>query len=578
MALLGPDGSPISSDNFARPRKSSPAVGDIVSSWQGTRSMPFFELPGGVSVNFDTSKLTLGDFRRMSEHPQIASSLYLLTFTVHQFDYQLVGSTDRIRAHCEENLSHIWTELIRALSLSFKFGFSANAVQWENLTGSSKLWINKIKDIIPEYANPRWKTVDGAPLFDDFDRPVIDATTGRQKYSKAEIFNGIRIDGDYSVPVENSLWHPLLREGGDMYGTKLLRTAFRPWFFHNLVMLFANSYYERFGNPLPVGRAPYDEKLNIGTATQPKYASAPSVMRDIMTQIRNRSVVVLPSQRTQVGLNDAPQQDYQIELLEGNLRGAEFEKYLNYLNEEMSLALFTPSLLMRTGSSGSYGQGSVHMQVWQNMLNALAADFKWTIDRYVLKAMTKHNFGKNAEAPTIEFRRMGRADSVTMRAIIQELVRGDKATVDYRELGSQIGLTVSEVETLTEPAGEDPDTDPADAGNENEQESKEPGTPANSGDSRVARNKRRDKSSKDGSPQGVGKKVALRAAEQLAGGDQIDWSNLWELEDAFTHSVRDPRESAYRVRDFVMDALERGAQADMETIVKVAIEEVEGLG
>ena len=205
MTLLGPNGSPISSRDHARPRKNAgkPAVGEITGTWQGDYSAPYLSLPGGVTVQFDTSRLTLGDFRRMSEHPQIASSLNLLTFMVHQFDYQLEGGTEEVRRHCEENLAHISTPLIRSLSSSFRFGFSANAVQWENQPGTSRLWINKIKDLVPEYVSPRWKEEIGAPLYDDEDRPIIDHATGRQKYSKVQVFNGIRIEGDYPVPVEN---------------------------------------------------------------------------------------------------------------------------------------------------------------------------------------------------------------------------------------------------------------------------------------------------------------------------------------------------------------------------------------
>lgn len=547
MSLLGPDGMPVHSTSFARPRKDAgkPSKGEIVGTWQGDYSTPYLSMPGGVTVQFDTSRLTLGDFRRMAEHPQIASSLYLLTFMVHQFDYQIVGGTEKVRRHCEENLEHIWTQLIRSLSASFRFGFSANATQWENVPGSSRIWINKIKDLVPEYVSPRWKEVTGAPLYDDDDKPIIDHATGRQKFSKVQVFNGIRIEGDYSIPVENSLWHPLLMEHGDMYGTKLLRTAFRPWFFHNLVMLFANSYYERFGNPLPVGRAPYDEKINTGTAQNPNWETAPAVMRDVLTSIRNRSVVVLPAQRTSVGLNDKPEQDYQIELLEGSLRGAEFEKYLAYLNEEMSLALFTPSLLMRTGSSGSYNQGIIHMTVWQTMLNALAADFKQTIDRYVLSAMTRHNFGPNAESPKIIFRKLGRADATTMRAIVQELVRSGKATVDYSELGSQIGLSVAEVEELT--ADPVPDPDGRDGVNRDD-------------DPRVARGSHQDTDKTD-SGTNPDNNTGTRMRKHFAGTD-----------------VADPESSARLATEFVERAASLGSSAPIEQIEAAAIAEVEALG
>jgi hypothetical protein len=50
-------------------------------------------------------------------------------------------------------------------------------------------------------------------------------------------------------------------QNGDYYGKKLLRPAFTSWFFSMLVHLFANRYYERFGEPTPVGRAPFDDEI-----------------------------------------------------------------------------------------------------------------------------------------------------------------------------------------------------------------------------------------------------------------------------------------------------------------------------
>lgn len=541
--LLGPNGEPISS--FARPRKDAPLVGAIAPSWQGM-DQSVIDLPGGGIIEFDTARLTLGDFRRMREHPQIASSLWLLTFMIHQMDWQLEGSTAEVRKHCTENLRHIWTQLIRSMSESFTFGYSPNVLQWENRTGSDKVWINQVKDLIPERVDVRWKTIDGAPLENEDGTPMI-GPNGRRQRAKVQVFDGIRIMGDHTVPVKNSFWYPLLRKNGDMRGTKLLRTAFRSWYFHNLIMLFSNNYYERFGSPLPVGRAPYDDRINIGTATNPQYMSGPQVMMNVLEGIKNRSVVVLPSSRSSVGLNDRPEQDYQIEYLESALRGAEFTDVLNYLNEEMSMALFTPLLLMRTGSTGSYGQSTTHFQIWQLMLNALGADSAEYIDRYILARMAKENFGQNVEPPRISFRQMGKAQAETMRGIVIELLRGNLAEADLDELGDHIGLTLKEVQRPA--AGEADEEDPEDPQR----------------DPRIGRERRGKPLPRDGSePSGVGKKVALRLVDQIGKGKaapRFAWGHQRQLEEAFeADGATDPVGSAARVRDITMSCLEDAAQ------------------
>ena len=197
--LLGPSGDPISSRQFARPKKDAPLVGAITPTWQGM-DQGVLNLPGGGLIEFDTARLTLGDFRRMSEHPQIASSLHMLTFMIHQIDWQLIGGDDKVREHCAENLDHIWTQLIRSMSEAFRFGFSANALQWENRPGSSKLWINQVKDLIPEQVDIRWKNIDGAPLEAPDGTPLM-GPNGRRQRAKVPVFDGIRIMGDHTVPV-----------------------------------------------------------------------------------------------------------------------------------------------------------------------------------------------------------------------------------------------------------------------------------------------------------------------------------------------------------------------------------------
>ena len=69
----------------------------------------------------------------------------------------------------------------------------------------------------------------------------------------------------------------------------------------------------------------------------------------------------------------------------------------------MSLALFTPLLLLRTADSGGFNQGVAHTQVYLWMLNAIAEDWKEYIDRYILAPLAIFNFGPRANLPTIRF-------------------------------------------------------------------------------------------------------------------------------------------------------------------------------
>lgn len=498
--LLGPDGKPASTyaeRKTGRPKNPKPIMGEFGGAFsQG--DLQYMQLPGGGALQIDTSKLTLGDFRRMSEHPQIASSLRLLSFMTQQLEWKLEGGTAQTRAHVEDNLELIWTPLIRSMCSAFKFGFSANATQWENRPGNSRVYLNKIKDLIPEDCDVNWKWVEGAKGPDDnVVRP------------KVAIFDGIRQWGKHTIPVTNAFWYPFLMENGDYKGTRILRSAFQSWYFSNLIKLFANQYYERFGSPLPVGRAPYEEEINIGTQDNPKMIPGNQLMGNIIGALRNRSAVVLPNQRTQDGIGGVKSFDYQLEYLESQLRGAEWDRMITMYNEDMSLAMFTPLMMMRTTESGGQNLGIGHQQVFLWMLNAIALDLREYLNRYLIPAMTKFNFGANAVPPRIKFRKMGTAQQETLRAIVQTMVSNGQIMPDVEELGAHIGLDLEEIKQMEEPLAE-----PGDEDNPEDDEEESPATKKK--DKRIGRPDRlkNDDQANVTNPKAVTKQITARVSQQ----------------------------------------------------------------
>lgn len=457
MSLLGPDGRPISSASFKK--AAPPKLGEAFGAWAG-RDVQYASLPGGGIVQFDLSKLTLADYRAMRDHYQVNASLSVLSFMMHQSDWHIESKNKKIAQHCEDNLREVWTQLNRSMSTAHWAGFSPNALQWENDTGGRTTTLNKIKDLPPEECAVNWKKVEGW------------APPGRTP-PKFNVFDGIKQYGmGWPIPVSNSFWYPMLMEEGNHEGRKLLRPAFQSWFFSILVHLFANRYYERFGEPVPVGRAPFEDEITIQGTTM----KGNQYMLALLQQLRNRSVVVLPNDMTDFG-DGKREFDYDIEYLESQMRGADFERYLTRLDEEVSLGIFTPILLMRTSDVGSYNLGTSHMQLWLWMLNALNGDRKFYIDKYLLRPMVDINFSKNAPDAKIVFRKLGHTDSEMVRAVVTELLRKDKIKPDLMELGQAAGMDFKEIkETIAPPPipgdPNDPNADPSNDPNANPEQDK----------------------------------------------------------------------------------------------------------
>jgi hypothetical protein len=383
---------------------------------------------------FDLDRLTLADFRAMRNHYQIHISLMVLTFLMHEIDWRIECADDRIRQHCEENMKMIWTRLVRGICVNHWSGFSPMVLQYENDVSGRRIMIDQVKDLAPEECTVNWKSVNGY------------APPGHAK-PQHKIFDGIKQFGaPWPIPVENCLWVPCLMEHGNYYGRKLLKPAFPSWFFSQIIHLFANRYFERFGEPTPVGRAPLEEVFDMGGGVN---QTGRQIMENILRNLRNQSVVTLPNDRDITVTNGNKNYEWDIEYLESQMRGADFERYLDRLDEEMSLALFTPVLLFRTADVGSYNLGQAHHSLFMTMLNALAGDIKFYLDRYLLARMVDMNFSPNSPRAEWVPRKLGKDVAENLRVMIQALITQKIAKPDLAELGTALGMTIEEIKEVT---------------------------------------------------------------------------------------------------------------------------------
>lgn len=431
--LLGPNGKPISSSSFENKKAAPPRLGEQYGQWAGENVM-LQNLPGGGTIAFDTSKLTLADFRQMRGHYQINSSLSILTFMMHQMDFHVESPNKKAAELVENQLRNVWSHLVRAMSQSFWAGYAPNVLQWENDYTGREVVLKKVKDLIPENSRVDWKDVQ--------------SHHGSEGVYTHKVYDGIKQWGSPKIPVDNSFWYPLLMENGNYYGRRLLESAFQPWFFSTLLHLFANRYYERFGEPTPIGRAPYDDEVDVSGQSVP----GNELMKMVLQNIRNRSVAILPNTKTQQGSETTLDFDYQVEYLESQMRGADFERYMTRLDEEMSLAMFTPILMMRTADVGSYNLGTQHTQVYQWMLNAISGDWAFYINKYIIAPIVRYNFNGRNIPVQIKFTKMGKTSAQLLQTIIQHLLTSGTAKIDVREIGQMAGLSMEEIEQVVDEA------------------------------------------------------------------------------------------------------------------------------
>lgn len=515
MTLLGPDGRPIAEYAKKMAPVHKPQVGEIAGSWSSGLAVPRSRGPVNNQLQFDTSKLRLEDYAIMSDHYQINSSITVLSFMLHQLEWKIEDDSPKRAAHYTENLEAIWTRLVRALSQAFIYGFSPNALQWENERGGNKLVITKVKDLVPQDCQVKWKKVPAAGKWPGGVAPKIN------------IYDGITSHGNPDIPVANSLWYPLLMRNGDMYGRKLLNAAFQPWFFSNLIHMYSNRYFERFGEPTLISRAPFDEEIDVNGSP----IKGNVLMNSLAGMVRNGAAVTLPNSRAMNGMDGVANYEYTMEYLESMMRGADFERYLTRLDQEISLALFTPLLMMNSGEGGSFNLGVIHTQMYMSMLNAVADDWAEYINRYVLTPMAQQNYGPNVKLPKWRFRRLGQTKEETVRTILNSLLNNGNGEqlvkVDLEDLGAEIGLGLSEVEQLREPRSvEDGGTG---GGGYQDPKAKKDGAGEAGGRPRKKRDERVGRPEREGTGKGTEKKAVTMSIAQRVGAQFVKAKSSGEL-------------------------------------------------
>lgn len=431
-----------------------PKFGEAYGNWAGrTQEEAIWQMPGGALMQFDLRRLGLADYRQMLDHYQVSIAQQILTVMMYSIDWWITHPDKKIESMLNEQMRDIWIQLVRGMSQARWAGYSPMVLQWENNPRTGYIQVNKVKDLYPEECNVHWKKVKGyAPRGQAKpDRYIYDGINqsgwSNYKFSDGTWDNQGNENKNF-IPPESTFWYTYQMPNGDYYGRKALRPAFPPVFFSNLLHLFANRYFERFGEPLPIGRAPWDEDVTMPDGTQAKGHRA---MERILDNLRSRAAVVLPSDKAFDANGNQTDFDYNIEYLESQMRGADFERYMARLDEEISLAFFLPVLLYRVSEIGSFNLGESHLRLFQTSRNYEAEDVARQIEKFILRRLIDYNFGPGLENAKFEFRPMGKDRDETTRAILQSAIQQQQLKIDAEDMSMLAGVKLEEVVQVVDP-------------------------------------------------------------------------------------------------------------------------------
>ncbi len=418
------------------------------------------QLPHVGFYKIDTDNLSLLDYYSMKDYYQIKTAFAMISFTLMSINWWIEGPDKEVREAVEWQIRHIWSDLMRTVTKAFWSGFSPNVKVFEVHPTNGYLYINKLRDLSPFACEVSIDRNDQS--FDGFIQKggsfEIHTIKNGQQATEVVAVKAQKIDAQYAF------WYSFMKEDGNFEGQKLLKGAYMPWFFSQVIHLYVNRYFYRFSTPLAVGQAP----AGYVEGSDGQKVEAQEVMISILKEIRNNSSVSLPSERDEEG-----NLIWDIKYLEAQMRGYDFESYLKRLDKEMARALFLPDLVFEAGKVGSYKLGELHKDTFLMLLNAIANDMKGHVDQYISKQFVENNFGPGVEVPTFHSEKQGTLSTPIIVDLISEMVKNGKIDANIEEIAKITGVPIKEAEYIMEGVIGEPTDEPEDKDDKDEETEKE---------------------------------------------------------------------------------------------------------
>lgn len=367
---------------------------------------------------YNPDKITLDVYKKISKHYQVKAAISTIGYSIQQIDWFIQSDDKLVAEFVEHSIEKIWNSLIRSSTKALKYGFSPNVKVFELEMFKGKEYINykKIKDLDPKDCQVK---VDKFGNFDGF------------YYRKGAFTN----EGKDYVDPKYAFWYVCNMENGNHYGESQLTYIYKPWFRSEKVHDFANRYYERFGEPLVVGRAPSGSTIQLPDG---KKINSQEAMQIVISEIRSHSSAQLPSNRDEKG-----NYEYVLEYLESQMRGFDFETYLSRLDKEIAVGLLFPQLMLGGEKGGSYALGGSQLQSFYTNLMGMMDNISDYINAYMIPQLVEYNFGVGKSA-NFSYQPLTVDAKKDIQEMIMQLVKDGKVMPDVAQIEARSGVKLQE--------------------------------------------------------------------------------------------------------------------------------------
>lgn len=372
--------------------------------------------------------------RMRRSDPQVSSVLRAVTHPVRRTPWRIDpnGARDEVVQHVAEDLGlpiigsqtppgrrtrdrFSWAQHLQMALLMLPFGHMVFEQVYRVDEATGKLRLRKLGPRLPH-------TISGWNVARD---------GGLISVEQSQFLTGVVGDvKPTTLPVSRLVVYVHEREGGQWWGTSLLRSAYGPWMLKDHLLRIQAQAVERNGMGVPVFTAPQgagQDVLDKGTALAQQFRAG------------DMSGVGIPGGAT-------------MQLLAPNGQLIDPLQTIRYLDDSIAKAVLA-HVLSLTGKTGSYALGATYADIFAQSLQAIAENIADTASDHIVGDLVDLNWGPEEPAPRIVFDEIGGKAEAVAQAV-QTLVSAGAITPDdalEAFMRSSLGLPAEDGTATTDP-------------------------------------------------------------------------------------------------------------------------------
>jgi len=362
---------------------------------------------------YNPESITVDTFDQMKKDPQISAGLAFIKMPILSLPWKVSCDNEEIARLVEFNMKRIWPRLAKSMLTAVEYGFASHekVFKMEKVNITAKKQGEDKKHTYYEGRALLYKKVKGH--HPDSLRVVLD---------DKDNFNGIvqtSTSGGSEVPLKKDkcFFFTHDEEFGNPFGKSRLVSAYKYWYWKEILYQFMLMYYERRGSPPVLAQAPPGQSTDDSGN---RFYNLDLAL-DMASSLLSNSVVALPYEPTKDGNDNM----WDIRYLLDDKRGEMFIQAINHLDSKIFRALWIPdSALGESGEGGSYGSASVQADLFLMALKGLVTDMCAAVNEQIIPILVQANFRPSErddcifEMEALDFNR-----KITIKEIFIEMLR-----------------------------------------------------------------------------------------------------------------------------------------------------------